>query len=667
MISMHLKNGCVPIVATVLLLARPLSAANDKLTPAASGSVHFEGWVGQKIELSLRNRVMVQDVDRLVKPFRDRVEENINHWRGEYWGKWFTSAALGYGYEPTAQNGALLDRAVKELISTQTADGYIGTYKADKHLGIWDVWGRKYTLLGLIADYDRTGDKQTLAAAVRVADHLLREAPPGQVNVTETGADVLKGLAPSSILEPVVLLYVRTGDRKYLEFASNIVASWDRPNRLLPLGLRLEEQAMRGVPPRQIAAPKAYEMMSCFEGLCELYRATGETRHLDSAIKFAHSVRETEIMVHGSGSNHELWADGTRLQTELLEQPVETCVTVTWMKLCHQLLRLTGDSAWADQMELSLYNALASAMTPNGEWWAYFSPLHGQRVPSHFQHKDCQMSCCAANGPRGLLLTPSWAVMGRADGLVVNLYAPGRMTHRLADGSTVRLVQQTDYPAGDTITLQVTPEKTKRFALGLRIPAWSRQSELKVNGSVIPCTPGRYAEIMREWAPGDQVVLKLDLRARAVPAPSGAPQFAVQRGPVVLALDDRLIKSQDVAAWLVTDPEGFVTLKPSASKPEGVWLAFDVAFEVRPTHFFKHHQITLTMCDLASAGNGWSGANLFRTWLSQPLFLRSPFPAETWRLMCPDMPECPTIPKVTATDGREWSPSKAAKPAASGG
>ncbi len=317
------------------------------------------------------------------------------------------------------------------------------------------------------------------------------------------------------------------------------------------------------------------------------------------------------------------------------------------MKLCHQLLRLTGDPLWADELEVSLYNALLGAMTPDGGWWAYFSPLAGQRVPSHFQHADVQMSCCTANGPRGLHLTPAWAVMRRADGLAVNLYAPGRATPALADGTVVALEQRTDYPAGDAITLEVAPARRARFALHLRIPAWSRRTALAVNGEAIATRPGAYAVIEREWAPGDRVTLQLDLRGRAVPAPSGAPQLAVMRGPVVLALDNRLAPEQDVAVRLVADAEGYVALQPAKVKPAEVWLAFDVPFEVRPTHFFKHRTITLPMCDFASAGNGWSSANLFRTWLPQPLFLRQMFPADTWRLMCPDLKECPPIPVLT--------------------
>ena len=87
------------------------------------------------------------------------------------------------------------------------------------------------------------------------------------------------------------------------------------------------------------------------------------------------------------------------------------------------------------------------------------------------------------------------------------------------------------------------------------------------------------------------------------------------RGPIVVALDNRLMTPQDLATRLVADGQGYVTVKPSAARPPGVWMAFDAPFEVRPTHFFKHRQITLGLCDYASAGNGWSSENLLRTWL----------------------------------------------------
>ena len=640
--------------AALWCLSAYANETRDQLTPAAPGSVQIGGWLGQKMDLSMSNRVMAQDIERLIQPFRDRTEENGGHWRCEYWGKWITSAAWACDYEPTAEHRALVDRGVKELLATQTPDGYIGTYKEGKHLEAWDVWGRKYVLLGLLADYDLSGNLAALAAARREADFLIKEAPPGQVNLSDNGLDVVKGLPASSILEPMARLYERTGDHRYLDFSDTIIANWSTPGKFSATGPQLIENALAGTRPSQVSSHKAYEMMSCFEGVCEMYRATGDRKYLDAAVTFANTLLRTEIMAHGSGSNQELWCDGARTQTETLEQPVETCVTATWMKLCDQLLRLTGDPRWADQLEISLYNALLGAMTPDGAWWAYFSPLAGQRVPSHYQQDDVQLSCCVANGPRGLFLTPRWAVMGSQDGLTVNLYAPGGATEKLTDGTAIKLTQQTDYPVGDEVTLTVSPEKKTKFDLNLRIPAWSRNTALSVNGKWVATKAGSYAKLEREWSPGDQVVLKLDLRGRAVPAPSGAPQFALMRGPVLLALDSRLTKPQDLDAWLEQDQDGYVAITPSVTCPTNVWMAFDVPFEVRPSHYFNHHEVRLTLCDYASAGNRWSSDDLFRVWLPCPLFLRNAYPAGTWHLMYPEIKDdqCPVIPSATSTADR---------------
>ncbi|MEX1116620.1 MAG: beta-L-arabinofuranosidase domain-containing protein [Akkermansiaceae bacterium] len=656
--------GFTVVIAYVSMAVEPSKPPaikiGDTFTAAAPGSIKIEGWLGEKMQASIDNRVMAQDLSLIMKAYQERFEENSGHWRGEYWGKWFTSASLALSYQPTPEHRKVIDLGVEELLKTQTPDGYIGTYKADKHLGIWDVWSRKYSMLGLIADYDLNGNKASLEAACRAADHLLKEAPPGEFNLTENGIDVLQGLSSSSVLQPIAQLYQRTGNKRYLELANDIISNWSRGNKLISDGLRLLEHAADGTPPAKIASRKAYEMMSCFEGLCEMYRATGNKTYLDRAVQFAQSIRKSELMIHGSGSNQELWADGKRTQTETLEQPVETCVTTTWMGLCNQLLRLTGDPLWADELEISLYNALLGSMTPDGAWWAYFSPLAGQRVPSHYQHEDVQMSCCVANGPRGLLLTPKWAMMGFDGGIVVNLYAPGEAVHNLASGQKVTVKQETDYPKGDTVNLTVSPAAKARFALKLRVPAWSKTSSLTVNGEAFPTQAASYAVIDREWAPNDKVVLTLDLRGRAIAAPSGAPAYSVMRGPIVLALDDRLIKKQDIAVRLVTDSDGFVKLTPRNEKNQKIWLSFDVPFKVQPKHYFDHHEITLGMCDYASAGNGWSGENLFRVWLPQPLFLRNAFPEDTWRLTCPGTDECPPIPVDTSVKHPDGKPKTGA-------
>jgi uncharacterized protein len=591
----------------------------DALSPSAPGCVHLGGFLGARIDALIRNQVMAQDIERIVRPFREKREVGDGDWRTEYWGKWATSAALACRYEPTPDHLAVLSKGALDLLATQDPDGYIGTRKLEHHLKGWDVWGRKYVLLGLIANYDLTGDKTILDAARRHTNSLISECGPGKVNIAAIGYPKWKGLPPSSVLEPVVLLYQRTGEERYLEFAEYIVGQWSKPNQWSPQGLRLVEDAIAGKPAAQIGdAPKAYEMMSCYEGLCELYRVTGERKYLDASVKLADSISRDEITVIGTGSDQELWCGGRYKQWESAPHVMETCVTVTWMKFCCQLLRLTGDPKYADALETSLYNALLGALVPDGHWWAYGSLLSGERVPSHVQQADVGTCCCPANGPRALLLTPVWAVMSAAEGPVVNLYNDGTADVRLRSGNRVRLMQETDYPVGDTVAIKIEPEKAETFTLALRIPAWSENNSIRVNGekSVIDIKPGAYLRIHRKWTRGDTVELRLDLRGRMISEPTGKSFIALARGPIVLALDSRLCPDKP-AALKVEPSEGShvrLTPNPRAAVKYGVRLARDATFIANDGT--KH---TLTFCDYASAGNTWDDKSLYRVWLPQPL------------------------------------------------
>jgi len=670
--------GLSPSLAAQSGVLADTYVAKDKLAPVCVVQAEIRGFAGRRLDACIAG-VMGKDHQLYTKAFQDKLDKG-GLFAGEFWGKWFTAAALAYSYQPTLEYRAILDKAVQDLLEAQEPNGRLSSYPRDETFVNWDFWGRKYALLGLVAYYDQTGDEQVLKAACRALDEIISIAGPGKQKLTETGLKVLGSMSSTSILEPVVLLYQRTGKKEYLDFAEYIAVLFSEPNAYTDRGMRLVEDALAGVPPVSISSPKAYEIMSCYEGLIELYRATGKAEYRDAAVAFGESLIEREIMIVGSGSSAELWCDGAFRQTELLEQPMETCVTATWMKFCVQLLRVTGDPKWADQLEISLYNAMAGAMGDNGHWWAYYSPLAGERMPSPMQMPICQSSCCVASGPRGLLTTPGWSVMADAAGPVVNLYAPGSWSFKSPQGQTMKLVQETDYPEGDRIKIGIQQETPERYTLSLRIPAWSKKGDLTVNGEPIEFQPGEYARITRVWENGDKVEMKLDLRGRLVRSPGNMNALAVMRGPVVLALDSRMVEKADYNLWLYPEntewteqhelvgakfryvlpqpispkmPDTYIELKPVKEKPENVWLAFEVPFLYRYTHFFEHSVKTLVMCDYASAGNEYSSGNLFRTWLPQPLFMGEIFPENTWRIFYREGNERPVFPDAQSLHAEE--------------
>ncbi len=568
-----------------------LYAANDVMTHSAPNAVQIEGRLGKKMELCVDRRLLVQDIEAVVKPYRTKTEIGGGDWRCEYWGKWYTSLTLADAYHSTPATRAKCDEAVRALIATAAPDGYLGTRIPEHRMKGWDVWGCKYALLGLIGYYDRTHDASVLKAACRHTDVLISEFGPGKISVADIGE--WNGMPASSVLEPVVLLYERTGMSKYLEFAEYIVACWSKPSTRLPAGMRLVEDALAGKVPSQMCAPKAYEMMSCFEGLCELYRVTGKREYLEASVKLSQSIMREEATLVGVGTHNEIWFGGASQQTGVVEKPMETCVTITWMKLCDQLLRLTGDARYADELEKNLYNGLLGAMMPDGGWWAYFDGLMGFRVPSYVQHADVQLSCCVVNGPRALMLTPFWAFMQNSDGPVVNLYAPGS-----SEIGKVKLTVTGDYPVDEHVGVIVTPGSPKEFTLSLRIPVWSEHTVVSVNGKPQTVTAG-YTKIRRTWKNGDKVEIVFDMQGKFVEQNG---YLALTRGPMVLSLDNRL--TPETAQQTTLDTKKKLIPNPSAARRIGAWMAFDLG--------------PLTFCDYASAGNGFSQKNLFRTWLPQP-------------------------------------------------
>ncbi len=400
-----------------------LNTISDKLVPFSPSSVRIGGYLGSKIDLVISERIKAQDVDHLVEPFRHKDETRL--WQSEFWGKWIQSAIASYAYNHDPEMLVIIKKAISDLLSTQMPDGYIGNYADSSQLQQWDIWGRKYTMLGLLAYYDLTGDKAALTGARRLADHFMTQVGPGKVNIVKTGN--YRGMPSSSILEPMVYLYRMTGDKKYLDFANYIVEQWETSD-----GPKLISKALASVPVAQRFphpdiwwsyenGQKAYEMMSCYEGLLELYRITGRPDYLKAVQMAVEDIIKNEINIAGSGTAFECFYNGAKFQTEPTYHTMETCVTMTWMKLCFNLLRLTGDSKYADQIEKSTYNALLASVKNDGSQIAKYSPLGGVR---HAGEEQCGMhiNCCNANGPRAFMMLPGFALMSSGNRIFVNMY-----------------------------------------------------------------------------------------------------------------------------------------------------------------------------------------------------------------------------------------------------
>jgi len=604
-VPLHLQSQ-QPVTLLVKDAMQPLSAPQ------------LSGFIGQKLDASYQHRILAQDADNLIKPFLNRTESSC--WQSEFWGKWFTSALLAYRYKPTPQLKAVLDKSVTDLIATQDTDGYIGNYAPDKHLQQWDIWGRKYCMLGLIGYYDLTQNRGSLEAAGKLADHLIKELADNKTPIVKLGNH--RGMAASSVLEPVTLLYTRTGKKKYLDFAEEIVREWETDDgpRLLsqsltPVGKRFPKPVHSWYGWEQ--GQKAYEMMSCYEGLLELYRVTGNEQYKQAVVNTWQSIRDTELNIAGSGSAMECWFGGKNYQALSINHYQETCVTATWIKLSQQLLRLTGEAKYADAVEQSYYNALLGAMYSDGSDWAKYTPLSGERLKGEEQ---CHMgiNCCEASGPRGLFTLPLTAVMKTAAGVSINFFIPGNFTTTTPGGQLMGITQTTSYPVSGSSSLTIKISKQELFTIRLRNPYWSQQSSVTVNNEPVAiAAAGDFITISRKWKTGDSIVIALDMRGHIARTGASNEFFAITRGPLVLARDMRLgLPDTDEPLQPVVGKDGFIELQ-SAVTDSRCWFSAKASFIIESHGEGGPKPVQLLLCDYASAGNTFDAASRFRVWIPQ--------------------------------------------------
>jgi uncharacterized protein len=576
-------------------------------------SAKLGGYISDRLYAAYQHRILEQDVQHLIEPFKNRTETTL--WQSEFWGKWFTSAILAYKYRPEDSLKNILESAANQLLATQTSDGYIGNYKSENHLQQWDIWGRKYVMLGLLDYYELSQKPIYLASAQKVADHVIKEIKEADGQIITKGN--YRGMAASSILEPMVKLYRLTNNKKYLNFGQEIVRQWETPQ-----GPKLLSKAKVDVSKRFPKAKnwysweqgqKAYEMMSCYEGLLELYRVTGNYTYKKAVEATWQNIKDTEIDVAGSGAAVEMWFGGKKAQTTAVKHFQETCVTVTWIKLNQQLLRLTGQAKYADEIEKSYYNALLATLSTDGSEWAKYTPLNGQRLKASGQC-GMNLNCCDASGSRGLFTLPLTAVMQTAKGLAVNFFVEGNYQVLSPKKQAITLRQKTIYPQNGSVSVGITLQYPEEIAIQLRIPYWSKNTKVTVNGQVVDhVQAGSYVTIKRIWSTNDQIALSFDLQGRLEKVNN---HYAVHSGPLILARDS-MFEGSKLAMNL--DPKtsqiGRIHLQPVPKTKANTWVEYTAMFIPESYTESEAEPIEIHLCDYASAGN-IEEKSFFKVWNS---------------------------------------------------
>ncbi|MGZ5200670.1 MAG: glycoside hydrolase family 127 protein [Telluria sp.] len=558
--------------------------------------VQLGGLLGDALAANLSGRLahFIEDEHSPAIALFGHAHKCHNHegdWYGEHAGKWLYAAARAAHRSGSAELTAQVLRVAAWLADQQEQDGYLGTYAPGRRFTVpqppaprtwdgapalrtWDIWTHSYLILGMLEVHKLFGSERYLDCARAIGDLCLHALTDGGIDITTLGNH--HGMSATVLLDPAAELYLVTGEERYLRLARRVLEQASaRPE------LALLPQALAGTDAAEIATGKAYQLCWNMVGMAKLYRATGDPDLLAAVQNVWTSIRRYHLSLGGGP-----WGGVAHRSREVFNHHgafspygyIETCSTLSWIQLNRELLAITGDPGYADEIERSAYNDLLGAQAPDGQDWCYYIYPNGKRVYTTYWR------CCKSSGSIALEELPPVALSVRGDDeLAVNLYGPCSASVALPAVGEVGIEQQTGYPFSGLVRIRLAPAQPCVFTLALRIPAWADGALVRIDGKAQAAGTG-FFRLRRQWRAGDVVELELPMapalhrqvsqNTQESRAPDGSPvaqqvmrydYVAITRGPLVYATglidgfkrEETLRLPRDAQAALeVTGPPG---------------------------------------------------------------------------------------------------------------
>jgi len=371
----------------------------------------FQSFMGHRIEANLNNWILRAPAANpgMLEMFRLRDRNprpELVDWAGEFVGKYLISAIQARRMVISSELDNLIRKVISELIGCQADDGYLGPFpKEERLLAHWDLWGHYHWMQALMMWYQETGDEDALECVIKAADLVCRTYLDTDRRVFDAGAHEMN----MAIIHVMGQLYRETGNERYLLMMRHIEEDWERAGDYFRTGLANTE-FFRTPKPR-------WESLHDVQGLVELHLIAGDKSYKTAFENLWWSIKKYDR--HNTGG----FTTGEQATGDPYAQGViETCCTIAWMVLTVDMLRISGNSIAADELELATWNGMLGSQHPSGRWWTYDTPMDGiRRASAHsivFQSRQGtpELNCCSVNAPRGLGMLSEWGIMTDKEG-----------------------------------------------------------------------------------------------------------------------------------------------------------------------------------------------------------------------------------------------------------
>jgi DUF1680 family protein len=448
--------------------------------------------------------------------------------------KWMEAVAFVLQSGDNLKLRAILDAIIDDVAAAQEPSGYLNTnYVGDKVPLRFTEMYRSHELYCLghllqagIAYYRATGDRKLLDIGIRFVDYLTANFGPEKRPLL-TGHPELE--------MALVELYRTNGNRAYLNLAGYLLSGVETER--LHLKPSQVSYMFSGIPftSRTIFEGHAVRAMYASSGATDYYLETSDPLyHKTLDTLWADLTNRKMYITGGVGSRSDGEAFGDPYELPNSQAYTESCAAIGNMMWNFRMLAASGESRFADVMERALYNGINSGMSLDGTLYCYRNPLasDGEKIRNEWY----DTTCCPPNLERILASLPGYFYSTGKDGLYVNFYHDSELNWQ-----GLKVTQKTNYPWSGDVEFTVTPESAREFTMFLRIPAWSHNSNVELNGGKIPAQPGQYLALRRTWKPGDQFTLRLDMTPHLIAAnpriSEDTGKAALQRGPLIYCLE----------------------------------------------------------------------------------------------------------------------------------
>ncbi len=403
--------------------------------------------------------------------------------------KWTEAAGFALESADLPELRTMADKIIKEVVAVQEPSGYLNTY-----------------YVGDRAKDRMTPDVQRWGHELYNIGHLLQGAiayyrATGDSTLLEAGIHFVDGFllpnfGPGPDKKPIfsghpeielalIELYRTTGDKRHLELADYILQGDDR----IKVPHRGYVYHFCGIPftSRTHLEGHAVRAMYACCGATDYYLETGDQAYWKTLNTLWDDLVNHQMYVTGGvGARSDGEAFGDPYELPNFTAYGESCAAIGNMMWNWRMLAATGDAKYADVIERALYNGINSGMSLDGTLYCYRNPLgFDPSSGDHIRNPWYDVTCCPPNLERTFASLPGYFYSTSSEGLYLHLYDDSVLDWHLENGTALKVQQKTKYPWNGVGDITITPEKPVEFTLYLRIPGWSDHTQVTVNGKAV--------------------------------------------------------------------------------------------------------------------------------------------------------------------------------------